>query len=65
VAFRGFIEDTEVMDLDSFFSESTTQQDVFERATVRMVVETYPIMTTTPFGFDISLEGIDGRNMED
>jgi len=65
VAFRGFIEDTEVMDLDSFFSESTTQQDVFERATVRMIVETYPIMTTTPFGFDISLEGIDGRNMED
>jgi len=64
IAFRGFIEETEVVDLESFFSESTTQQDVFERAIVRMIVETYPIMPTTPFGFDISLEGIDGRNME-
>lgn len=64
IAFRGFIEETEVVDLDSFFGESTTQQDVFERAVVRMSVETYPIMPTTPFGFDISLEGIDGRNME-
>lgn len=64
VAFRGFIEETEVADLDSFFSDSNTQQDVFERAIVRMSVETYPIMPTTPFGFDISLEGIDGRNME-
>lgn len=64
VAFRGFIDDTEVADLDTFFSDSTTQQDVFERAVVRMVVETYPIMPTTPFGFDIALEGMDGRNME-
>lgn len=64
VAFRGFIEETEVVDLDSFFSESTTQQDVFERAIIRMIVETYPIMPTTPFGFDVSLEGMDGRNME-
>jgi len=64
VAFRGFIEETEVADLDSFFSDSTTQQDVFERALVRMIVETYPIMPTTPFGFDISLEGMDGRNYE-
>ena len=64
IAFRGFIEETEVVDLDSFFSDSTTQQDVFERAVVRMIVETYPIMPTTPFGFDVSLEGIDGRNME-
>lgn len=58
VAWRGFIEDTEVEDLDSFFAESTTQQDVFERATVRMVIQTYPIMPTTPFGFDVSLEGM-------
>jgi hypothetical protein len=65
VAFRGFIEDTEVLDLDSFFNETTTQQDVFERAVVRMVVQTYPIMPVTPFGFDIALEGIDGRNFED
>lgn len=64
VAFRGFIEETEVAELDSFFSDATTQQDVFERAIVRMVVETYPIMPVTPFGFDVSLEGIDGRNME-
>ena len=65
VAFRGFIEDTEVVDLDTFFTDSTTQQDVFERATVRMVVETYPIMPTTPFGFDITLEGMSGPNFED
>lgn len=65
VAFRGFIDDTEVVDLDSFFSDGTTQQDVFERAIVRMVVETYPIMPTTPFGFDTALEGMDGRNLED
>lgn len=60
VAFRGFIDDTEVVDLDSFFSDSTTQQDVFERAIVRMTVETYPIMPTTPFGFDTNLEGDGG-----
>lgn len=64
VAFRGFIDETEVVDLDSFFSESTTQQDVFERAIVRMIVETHPIMPTTPFGFDIALEGMEGRNFE-
>ena len=60
VAFRGFIDDTEVLDLDSFFSDSSTQQDVFERAIVRMTVETYPIMPTTPFGFDTNLEGDGG-----
>ncbi len=60
VAFRGFIEETEVVDLDSFFTDATTQQEVFERAVVRMVVETYPIMPTTPFGFDVSLEGMNG-----
>lgn len=64
VAFRGFIRESEVVDLDSFMSESTTQQDVFERAVVRLVVETHAIMPTTPFGFDIALEGIDGRNYE-
>jgi hypothetical protein len=64
VAFRGFIEETEVVDLDTFFGANDTQQDVFERATVRMLVETYPIMPVTPFGFDVSLEGIDDRNME-
>lgn len=64
VAFRGFIEETEVVDLDSFFTDAATQQDVFERAVVRMIVETYPIMPVTPFGFDIALEGIDGRNFE-
>jgi hypothetical protein len=58
VAFRGFIENTEVVDLDSFFSDSTTQSSVFERATIRMVVQTYPIMPTTPFGFDVVLEGM-------
>ena len=63
VAFRGFIETTEVVDLDSFFSDSTTQQDVFERAVVRMVVETYPIMPVTPFGFDVVLEGM--NDLED
>lgn len=65
IAFRGFIQDAEVVDLDSFFNESSTQSDVFERATVRLLVETYPIMPTTPFGFDIMLEGMDGRNFED
>jgi len=64
VAFRGFIDETEIVDLDSFFSESMTQQDVFERAVVRMIVETYPIMPVTPFGFDIALEGSEGRNYE-
>lgn len=63
IAFRGFVEETEVVDLDSFFSDSTTQSDVFERAIVRMVVETYPIMPTTPFGFDVVLEGM--NNLED
>lgn len=60
VAFRGFIEDTEVVDLDSFFTDAATQQDVFERAVVRMVVQTYPIMPVTPFGFDVALEGMNG-----
>lgn len=58
VAWRGFIEETEVEDLDSFFTEGSTQNEVFERAIVRMVVQTYPIMSTTPYGFDIVLEGI-------
>ncbi|MEE8114739.1 MAG: hypothetical protein V3T23_10330, partial [Nitrososphaerales archaeon] len=31
IAYRGFIEETEVADLDSFFTNSATQQDVFER----------------------------------
>jgi len=60
IAYRGFIDNTEVIDLDSFFSDSTTQQDVFERAVVRMTVETYPIMPVTPFGFDTNLEGDGG-----
>lgn len=49
VAFKGFVEETEILDLDSFFNE--TQQDVFERAIVRMVIQTHSIMPTTPFGF--------------
>lgn len=65
IAYRGFIDDVEVTDLDSFFSEASTQQDVFERAVVRLFVETHPIMPTTPFGFDTVLEGMDGRNFED
>lgn len=64
IAFRGFIEEVQLLDLDSFFNESTTQTEVFERATVRMLVQTHPIMPTTPFGFDVSLEGINGRNFE-
>jgi hypothetical protein len=64
VAFRGFIKDTEVLDLDSFFDDSTTQSDVFERATVNMMVETHAIMPVTPFGYDVALEGIDGTNFE-
>jgi hypothetical protein len=63
IAFRGFIEDTEVIDLETFFNDRTTQQDVFERALVRMRVQTYPIMPTTPFGFDVVLEGM--NNLED
>lgn len=62
VAWRGFIDDVEVTDLDSFFGD--TQQDVFERALVRMFVETHQIMPTTPFGLDFSLEGMDGKNYE-
>lgn len=58
IAFRGFIEETDVVDLESFFSNSNTQQDVLEKATVRMIVETYPIMPVTPFGFDVSLDGM-------
>lgn len=60
IAFRGFIEDTELQDLDSLFSENLTQSPVFERATVKMTVVTYPIMPTTPFGFDTVLEGFNG-----
>lgn len=60
IAFRGFIEDTEVSDLDTFYTESTTQQDVFERANVISIIETYPIMPTTPFGLDFLLEGMNG-----
>jgi len=60
IAFRGFIEETELQDLDSLFSESVTQSPVFERATVKMRVVTYPIMPTTPFGFDVVLEGFNG-----
>jgi hypothetical protein len=58
VAFRGFLEDTELLDMESLFSESVTQAAVFERAKVRMTVTTYPILPTTPFGFDVSLEGL-------
>lgn len=60
IAFRGFIDNTELQDLDSLFSESVTQSPVFERATVKMTVVTYPIMPTTPFGFDVVLEGFNG-----
>lgn len=59
VAFRGFIRDTEVLDLDSYFGE--TQADVFERATVRFVVETHPIMPTTPFGEAFLIEGLNNQ----
>ena len=62
IAFRGFIEESEVVDLDSFFVDSVTQQDSFERAIVRMEVVTHSIMPTTPFGFDVSLEGM--NNLE-
>ncbi len=61
IAFRGFIEETELQDLDSLFSESVTQSPVFERATVKMRVVTHPIMPTTPFGFDVVLEGFNGN----
>jgi hypothetical protein len=64
VAFRGFIQETELVDLDSFFSDATTQQDVFERAVVRLSVQIHAIMPTTPFGLDIGLEGVDGVNYE-
>lgn len=60
IAFRGFIDETELQDLDSLFSESITQSPVFERATIKMTVVTHPIMPTTPFGFDVSLEGLNG-----
>ncbi len=60
IAFRGFIDNTELQDLESFFSETVTQSPVFERATVKMTVVTYPIMPTTPFGFDVVLEGFNG-----
>lgn len=60
IAYRGFIKETELVDLDTNFGESHTQQDVFESAVVRLVVETYPIMPTTPFGFDTNLEGDGG-----
>jgi hypothetical protein len=60
IAFRGFIDNTELQDLDSLFSESVTESPVFERATVKMTVVTYPIMPTTPFGFDVVLEGFNG-----
>lgn len=60
IAFRGFIEETELQDLDSLFSESVTQSPVFERATIKMRVVTHPIMPTTPFGFDVVLEGFNG-----
>ncbi len=60
IAYRGFIEETEVVDLDLFFDDKTTQQDVFERAVISMTVEVYTIMPTTPFGFDTSLDGDGG-----
>lgn len=60
VAFRGFIEDTELQDMDSLFSESVTQSPIFERAIIKMTVQTYPIMPVTPFGLDVSLEGLNG-----
>jgi len=60
IAFRGFIDETELLDLDSLFNENVTQSPVFERATIRMIISTYPIMPTTPFGFDVSLEGLNG-----
>ena len=61
IAFRGFIEDTEILDLESLFNESVTQSPVFERATVKMTVVTYPIMPVSPFGFDVVLEGFNGN----
>ena len=60
IMFRGYIEEGQLVDLDGFFSDSETQQEVFEQATVSLIVQTYPIMPTTPFGFDISLEGFNG-----
>lgn len=63
VAFRGFLEDTEIIDLDSMFNDSVTQSPVFERATVRMSITTHPIMPTTPFGLDVVLEGMTGSEV--
>lgn len=60
IMFRGYIEEGQLVDLEGFFSDSETQQDVFEQATVSLIVQTYPIMPTTPFGFDISIEGFNG-----
>ena len=60
IAFRGFINFTEILDLETFFN--TTQQDVFERAIIKMIVETHPILPVTPFGFDVAMEGMNEGN---
>jgi hypothetical protein len=61
IAFRGFIDRTELEDMESLFDDSVTQSPVFERAMVKMQVVTHPIMPTTPFGFDVVLEGFNGN----
>jgi hypothetical protein len=58
IAFRGFLEETELMNMESLFSELVTQMPVFERANVKMTVTTYPIMPVSPFGFDTVLQGL-------
>jgi len=61
IAFRGFIDQTELEDMESLFDDSVSQSSVFERAMVKMRVATYPIMPVTPFGFDVALEGLNGN----
>ncbi len=54
VAYRAYLRDTEVIDLESLVNQNTTQDDVFERAVVMQRAEIYGIMPISPFGLDFA-----------
>lgn len=55
VAFKGYFEETSLVDLESFFDEDP-QSESFEKAVISQTVRVYTIMPTMPFGL---LEFID------
>jgi hypothetical protein len=50
ISFRGYVDDSEIVDLDSFRQEP--QSEVFERAQVRATFKIYTINAVSPINFN-------------